>query len=69
MCLSERLCLFADDIVLTVLSSSVKDLVKKVDLALDRLKPFTSLSLLSLNVHETFLMTFCRVGTLLEEYI
>ena len=57
---------FADDTVLTVFASSVKDLVRKANLALERLEIFTSLSLLCVNVRKTFLMTFCRVGTPLD---
>ena len=49
---------FADDTVLTVFASSVKDLVRKANLALERLEILTSLSLLCLNVRKTFLITF-----------
>ena len=59
---------FADDTVLTVFASSVEELVRKANLALERLEVFTSLSLLCVNVRKTFLMTFCRVGTPLDVY-
>ena len=45
-----RLISFADDNVINVSASSVKDLVRKVNLPLERLEIFTSLSLLSVNV-------------------
>ena len=57
---------FSDDTTVTVFSSCVKDLVRKANLALERLGIFTSLSLLCVNVRKTFLMTLCRVGTPLD---
>ena len=57
---------FADDTVLTVFASSVKGLVRKVNLTLERLEIFTSLSLFCVNVHKTFLMTFYRAGKPLD---
>ena len=57
---------FADNTVLTVFASSVKDLARKANLALERQETFTSLSLLCVNGRKTFLMAFCRVGTLLD---
>ena len=57
---------FADDTVLTVFALSVKDMVRKANLALERLEVFASLSLLCVNTRKTFLITFCRVGTPLD---
>ena len=47
-------------------ASSVKDLIRKANLALERLEIFTSISLLCVNVFKTFLMTVCRVSIPLD---
>ena len=47
-------------------ATSVKDLVRKANLALERLEIVTSLSMLCVNVCDTFLMTFCGIGTPLD---
>ena len=60
------LTLFADDTILTVSASSVEELVRKANLALERLEVCTSLSLVCVNLCKTFLMTFCRVGIPLD---
>ena len=59
---------FADDTVLTVYASSVDLLLRKANLALERLEVFTSLSLLCVSVRKTFSLTFCKVGAPLDVY-